>query len=141
MNRLDLTLRVRSYTRDFSNATFRESDITTYINEGIDRVMQVIPEFRGMKRLRRAEDEVILLPRMYQHLLALYSSARCFEQDERHYQAGKQMNEFETKLQELNNDIMSGDVVIIDPETGDAIHRPFIEDYVRDNYFSRKGGI
>ena len=35
MNRLDLIRRVRSLTRDFSNAIFRESDIVDYINEGI----------------------------------------------------------------------------------------------------------
>src|SRR6185312_11165225 len=141
MNRLDLVLRVRSYTRDFSNVTFREGDITSYLNEGIDRVKQIIPELRGMVKLRKSEDEVVLMPSMYHHLLAIYSTARCFEQDERHYQAGKLMNEFETKLMKLNDDILGGEIVIFDPVTGLEIHRPYVEDYVVDNYFSRKGGI
>ena len=140
MNRLDLVLRVRSYTRDFSNVTFREQDITLYINEGIERIGQLIPELRGMVGLRKAEDVVTLLPSMYHHLLALYSAARCFEQDERHYQAGKLMNEFETKLQGLSSDVLGGEIVIIDTETGIPITRKLVVDTVQDVYFNHRGG-
>lgn len=139
MNRLDLIIRVRSYTRDFSNGTFREGDIVHYINEGIDRCKQVIPELRGMQPLLRNEHVLTLLPDMYEHLLAIYSAARCFEQDERHFQAGNLMNEFETKLYGLKVAIESGELDIIDPD-GNIVLSPYIEDNVRDVYFNPKRG-
>lgn len=141
MNRLDLSLRVRSYARDFSNATFRDQDVVSYINEGIERCRQIIPQLRGMKDLLKIEHEPILLPEYYHHLLAVYSAARCFEQDERHFQAGNLMNEFETKMFALKAEIESGDTAIIDPD-GNVVTMPFAEDYVRDVYYSkRRGGI
>lgn len=134
MNRLQLIQRVRSLTRDFSNSIFREQDIIDYINEGIERVAQYIPECRDMVTLDLNTDEVQYLPKTYHSLLALYSASRCFFQDERFFQSGNLMNEFETKLDGLKTAIESGVVVIIDA-LGVAVDHSISEDYVVDNYF------
>lgn len=135
MNRLDLIGRVRSLTRDFSNAIFRESDIVDYINEGINRIRQVIPELSGLEELTDNTQSPDLLPKQYHHLLALYSASRCFGQDERHYQASNFMNEFETKLDEMKISIEEGRIKIIDPQTNQPINSTYESDYVVDNYF------
>ncbi len=136
MTRTDLIRRVRSYTRDFSNSIFREQDIILYINEGINRIKQVIPELRKMPLLNNASDKVKMLPSEYHHLIAVYATARCFAQDERHYQATTHMNEFELKIDELKQNIEAGEVIITDPDTGESIEAIYAEDYVRDNYFT-----
>lgn len=138
MNRLDLVKRVRSLTRDFSNAIFRESDIVDYINEGINRIRQVIPELSGLEELTDNTQSPDLLPSQYHHLLALYSASRCFTQDERHYQASNFMNEFETKLDEMKVGIEEGRIKIIDPKTNQPIKSAYETDYVTDNYFKTK---
>jgi len=117
MDRLNLILRVRSNTRDFSNSIFREVDIIDYLNEGIDRFKQIVPELNGLDYLTSSTSVPSLIPIQYHHLLATYASARCYAQDERHYQATTLMNEFEVKLQELLDKVQSGEVVIIDPDT------------------------
>ncbi len=141
MNRLALIQRVRSLTRDLSNAIFREIDITDYLNEGIDRVKQVIPEFETMEYLITSTDEPTMLPKAYHHILAVYSASRCFGQDERHYQASTFMNEFETKLDELKMNIESGRYEIIDPITSLPVERVNTTSYVVDNYFTNKNGV
>jgi len=118
MKRLEIIRRVRSLTRDFSNSIFREQDIIDFINEGINRFKQVIPEFKGLIPLLVQEQEPTLIPQEYRHLLAVYSTSRCFGQDERHFQATTFMNEFEIKLEELKIAIENGDIIIIDPLTG-----------------------
>lgn len=138
MNRTDLSLRVRSLLRDLTNSFFREVDINNYLNEGIERVQQIIPELRMMQPLGNAMDEVKYMPRPYQHLLAVYCSARLCTQDERHYQAGVFMNEFETKLEELKTGIQIGEIDVIDPETGLPIIFPGKHEYVVNKYFNRR---
>lgn len=71
-----------------------------------------------------------MIPEQYQHLLAVYAAARCFSQDERHYQATTLMNEFEIKLEEMKSLIESGQIVIKDPVTGEAITDEYVMDYV-----------
>lgn len=137
MNRNQLTLRVRSLTRDFSNSIFREQDIIDYLNEGIDRVIQVIPECAQMISLSTGTDEPQYLPKAYHSLLAVYSASRCFGQDDRQYQASSFMNEFETKLVELKSAIENGIVTILD-STGAKVVSPSNDDYVTDNYFESK---
>lgn len=116
MRRLELIRRVRSMTRDFSNSIFREQDIVDFLNEGIDRVVQILPKLKGMEYLLAQEQKVILMPREYQHILAVYATSRCFSQDEGHYQASTLMNEFEVKLDELKLAIENGDIVITDSD-------------------------
>lgn len=130
MQRVKLILRVRALTRDFSNSIFREPDIIDFLNEGIDRFKQIIPQFQSVPYLLTSSDEPTLIPEAYQHLLAVYAAARCFGQDERHYQATTLMNEFEIKLEEMKGLIESGQIVIIDPTTGDEITVDIPTDYV-----------
>lgn len=141
MNRLELIQRVRSLTRDLSNAIFREIDIVSYINEGIERIRQVIPELSAMKSLDGNNEIPSSLPSHYHHLLAIYSASRCFGQDERHYQSSNFMNEFETKLEGLKVDIQLGKIVIVDPVTGAPIAVHYETDYVVDNYFNKRYGL
>jgi len=129
MNRLQLIQRVRSMTRDFTNATFREQDIIEWINEGIERFAQVIPELKDLEPLLSNSKKPILIPPRYRHLLAVYATSRCFGQDERHYQSTTYMNEFEVKLDELKMAVESGDIVIKD-EDGNPIIREHNIDYV-----------
>lgn len=116
MKRVELIRRVRSFTRDFSNSIFREQDIIDFLNEGVSRIKQIIPELKGMERLLSNQQEVILLPEEYHHIIAVYATSRCFNQDERHYQAVNYMNEFEVKLHELEEKISNGDIVITDED-------------------------
>ena len=118
MKRLQLIQRVRAMTRDFSNSIFREQDIIDFLNESINRFIQVISELGSIPSLLSKDQEVSLIPEAYQHLLAVYSTSRCFGQDERHYQATTLMNEFEVKLEEFKQAIVNGDVTILDPVTG-----------------------
>lgn len=143
MKRTDLVLRVRSLTRDLSNAIFREIDIIDYLNEGVNRIKQVVPEMKGLVDLTSSSDEPTLLPVHYHHLLALYSASRCFGQDERHYQASTYMNEFEQKLDEMKASIENGQTVIIDPITKLPVDVGSLGiDFVKTkNYFETKTGI
>lgn len=134
MIRSDLVYRVRRITRDFNASIFHNKDIIDFINEGIDRFKQIIPEFADMVYLVNDSDEPILLPSPYHHLLAVYSASRCFAQDERHYQATTMMNEFEVKLEELKQKIEVGELVIYD-ESGNAVEVTYEPDYVVDNYY------
>lgn len=139
MDRVALSARVRNITRDLTNSTFREQDIIDFINEGIDRCKQVIPHLAGMVQLLAFGDEPKRLPPEYHHLLSVYASSRLYAQDDRHYQAGTLMNEFESKLDQLLMAIQGGDVIIRD-ENGVEITVPYKEDYVVNNYFSSKSG-
>jgi hypothetical protein len=140
MNRLLLIQRVRNLTRDLSNAIFREIDIIDYINESIDRIKQVMPELIGMSHLTSNEDVPAFLPAHYHHLIAVYATSRCFGQDERHYQATNFMNEFETKIDDLKNEISNGQVVIVDGQ-GKPVIVQYASNYVNDNYFASRKGI
>ena len=130
MRRLDLVLRVRSYTRDFSNSIFREQDIIDYINESIERFQQIIPQLKGLTPLVVTTDSPDLIPSQHHHLLALFSASRCFAQDQSFYQATTLMNEFEVKLQEFQGKVESGQIVIVDPVTGLPVATDNVIDYV-----------
>lgn len=129
MNRLQLEQRVRTLTRDLTNSIFRQSDILDFINEGLDRVRQVIPEMSGLEYLMTNTAIPTLIPVQYRVLLALYATSRCFAQDERHYQATTYMNEFENKLDEFKTAIENGDIIIKDAD-GNVVTRDNNIDYV-----------
>jgi hypothetical protein len=140
VNKGQLIKRVRSLTRDFSNSIFREEDIIMYLEEGIDRLKQVVGELEGMEYLEDLSDVPALLPSPYHPLLSAYATSRCFGQDERHYQATTFMNEFETKLGELKEAIESGRIVIKDSE-GKEVTGSNPVDYVTVEYYdTRKEG-
>ena len=142
MNFLDLQLRVRALTRDLSSAIFRKVDVGSFINEGIDRIQQVLDVFDGMEYLTNDKDEPKLLPKKYHHLLAVYCSSRLFHQDEQHYQAGTLMNEFESKLDDLRMKIENGEIIITDPKTGEPIlPSESAVDYVYNVYHDYRSGV
>lgn len=134
MNLRELKDRIKSLTRDFDGVIFRDADLNMYINESIGRFQQVIPELKGMRKMRAAEEVPILLPEPYHHLIAIYGASRCFYQDERHYQASNLMNEFEEKLSEMKYMIESGDLDIIDEE-GNVVVIEKRMDHVVNTYF------
>lgn len=129
MDRTKLIARVRSITRDFTSSIFREADIINFIDEGIDRFKQVLPELTGLTYLYQKTSEPSLIPSQYQHLLAVYSASRCFGQDERHYQASNLMNEFEIKLNEFKLAVENGEITLTDGD-GNAIEITNVVDYV-----------
>jgi hypothetical protein len=135
MLRRDLVVRVRANTRDLTNSVFREADIVNYINEGIDRMKQLVRDLRGEIYLLDTNDVPVYIPEMYQHLLAVYATARCFAQDERNYQATTMMNEFEVKLGEFVTAVQTGDVIITTPE-GEPLPNTYPVEYVNtDSYW------
>lgn len=137
MKRSELMTRTRSLTRDFNSTAFRDLDVIAYINEGIGRVKQVIPQMSAMNTLMYDEAEPKVLPEQYHHLLAVYSASRLFAQDERFHQASNLMNEFETKINELLMSLTNGEVVATNPDGTivDVSLKPF---YVKNNYFDMR---
>lgn len=127
MNRLQLIIRVRSLTRDFTGAIFRESDIINYLDEGIDRFKQVIPEMESLIYMTTSASIPSPIPEAYQHLLSLYAVSRCFSQDSRHYQSTISMNEFEQKLEEMKQRIESGELIISDVDGNPIVNDNPIE--------------
>ena len=127
MNRREIVDAVRDNLRDFSGTIIRSSTIYRYINEGIDRIGQVLPELAEMEYLTGDEQVPDELPRRYHQLLVFYASGRCFDQDENSYQAVQYMNECEVKLEELRYAVDCGDVVL--GETGQIVNRR--NEYVR----------
>lgn len=134
MIRDEIVAQVRTLIRDGARALFNDATIILEINNGIQRIRQRIPMLRGMVALTDRFQAPILLPEEYHHLLCLYSASRLFFIDERHYQAGNMMNEFEIKLDELKASLLNGEVDICDG-TGAVVPIPNFEDYVVDNYF------
>lgn len=141
MNRLQIVQRVRALTRDFTNSIFRENDIVDFLNEGINRFKQIIPELKELPELLSKSQIPFLIPEQYRHLLAVYAAARCFGQDERHYQASTLMNEFEVKLNELKEKIENGEIQIVDAD-GQAVENDIPVDYVNMRpYWHEHSGV
>lgn len=138
MDRAAMIRRVRAYTRDLSSSIFRQVDITDFIQEGIDRIKGRIPQLKAMTDLTDDTMSPTLLPAEYHHLLPVYASARCFGQDERHYQASTLMNEFEIKLEELLGYISDGTIEIRDPD-GNIVDVSLPAEYVKQAYFDDRG--
>lgn len=139
MDRAQLVTRVRSLTRDFTGSLFREIDIFDFMNDAIDRMKQILPVLDLMTYLEADPDEPFALPSQYHGLIAVYASARCFGQDERHYQATTFMNEFEQKMEELKQKVENGEITITD-DGGGIIPLPDNSFYVDDNYYIKRTG-
>lgn len=116
MRRIDIITEVRVMTRDLTNSVFRESDIVIFVNQAIDRMKQLIPQLDAMVSLTAPNQEPIILPSKYHSLISVFATARCFGQDERHYQATTFMNEFEQKMDEFKTAIENGEIVLTDAE-------------------------
>lgn len=138
MDRKALVRRVKTNLRDQQLTAFTEVDIIDFINEGIDRVMEVIPQFD----IQYLEYDTAIpnpIPRQYQHLLAIYSTARCFAQDERAYQSTTFMNEFEIKLSQMNDDLLSGDLIALDKDGNEIDFDATF--FVKNEYYANKYGF
>lgn len=138
MTLLELVAKVRRYTRDSEGSLFTESDVKDFCNEGIDRVRK-ISELKTMTKLKTNNEEVLLLPEEYHYLISVYSASRCFTQDEQNTLAQMFMNEFESKLAELEREIKNGSIIIIGSD-GNAIVSTDVVDYVKDVYFKMLSG-
>lgn len=134
MERKALVERTQAHLRDFQLTAFREIDVVRYINEGIERVIQIIPQFEEMESLEHDNQHPICLPKAYHHLLSVYASARLFAQDDRFYQSSTLMNEFEAKVTQLYEDLIAGEIIAYDKE-GKEIDFYTNADHVRNEYF------
>lgn len=137
MKRSEIFTRIRSYTRDLSGSIFRNIDLTNYTNEAIDRLRSRVPELSEMVYLESDDSIPTYLPVPFHFMIAIYASARCFAQDERHYQASTLMNEFEVKLEEMIGLIQDGMIAIKDPN-GDTVDPEYATDFVKKVYFDQE---
>lgn len=129
-----LLAKVRRNLNDQDGNIFKQIDIEDYINESIDRFRSEV-YFVDEDYLLTGEDEPVYIPKQYQHLIALYATARLFAQDERHYQASTFMNEYEVKFEEMIQSIESGQITITDAD-GEEVTASYEEDYVVNEYFT-----
>lgn len=139
MNRKQLVERTQAHLRDFQLTAFREIDVIRFINEGIERVQQLIPQFASMESLEYDTAIPACIPPQYHHLLSVYASARLFAQDDRFYQSSTLMNEFELKITGLFQDLVNGDLEAFDKE-GKLIDFYGKPDYVENTYFADRHG-
>lgn len=135
MNLQKLRQMVHVYTRDTNSFVFTESVIDMYINEAIDKFRQ-IPIFKGMSYLEDSTDEVNILPIQWQFLIPLYASSRCFEFDERFYEAVEKRNEFESLLSDLMSEIEAGNLILQDDEGNDISNPAVYIEYVTNVYYN-----
>ena len=125
------------HTRDTDSALFNNTMCTIYANECVDRMRQWKP-LSGMTYFKSSSDEPIILPSQWHYLFSLWISSRCFDYDERFYEATEKRNEFENAFMQLRADVETGTVILfgsdgkpIDLSTdGDCVI-----DYVKDKYF------
>jgi hypothetical protein len=134
VNRRELIERTQAHLRDFGLTAFREIDVARYLNEAIERVIQIIPQFDDMVELTYDTQIPIVLPKAYHHLLSVYASSRLFAQDDRFHQSATLMNEFEVKMAGMFEDLMTGDLVAYDKD-GKPINFSREPDYVANEYF------
>lgn len=129
----------RLYSRDSNKQMFKDVVITKYINQSIDRIKQY-NVFEEMDYLKNKEDVPTHLPSHYHYMLALFAASRCFESDERYYEAVERRNEFESLLELLVADIQSGNIVIKDGDGEIVEDGTNALDFVKDVYFKNYGG-
>ena len=86
----------------------------------------------GMKHLSNQDDVPIILPDSWHYLLALWVSSRCFDFDERFYEAT------EKAFAQFRADVESGTITLVDGD-GNPIDLSTdgecIIDHVKDVYF------
>ena len=134
MNLTNLIDRTRLYARDTNTFMFSDALITSFINEAID-VISEYSVFNDMEYLTISTDTPELLPARHHYLLALYASSRCFEFDQRFYEATEKRNEFEAKFYDLIAEIQGGNVVIKDADGNEIEDKTKCTDEVVDVYF------
>lgn len=133
----DIIHLTRVYCRDNNSKVFLEANIVLFINEAIDRMKQY-KVFKSLEHLVHPTDELAVIPPHYQYIIPLYAAYRCFETDERFYEATEKRNEFESVFLDLINEIESGNTVITDSEGEVVTDLPNYIEYVTDEYFKPK---
>ena len=92
----------------------------------------------GMRHLSNQNDEPIILPDSWHYLLALWVSSRCFDFDERFYEATEKRDEFENAFAQFRADVECGTITLVDGD-GNPIDLSTdgecIIDHVKDVYF------
>lgn len=124
----------RLFTRDTFSNVFQETDIITFINQGISRVRQYKP-FRTMPYLTVKTESPGILPEPYHYLLSLYAASRLFDMDERFSEGTEKRNEFEYYFTDLIGEIQAGNVELMDAEGNVIDDTTNAVDYVTDTYF------
>lgn len=135
MTRLELLNRTGKLLRDESNSIYSKSLVIDNLNEGINRIKQIIPELVTMPMLLNDTDIPQLLPDHYHHLLCVYAMARCYETDERYMESGKFMNEFEVKINNVKEQVQNGEIELKNQD-GSTFTSTMIEDAVTNVYFN-----
>lgn len=97
----DAITKTRRYLNDQTESVWTNTDIIDFIDEGMLRLQAEMPEF--FYDYTRVEDKnlPINIPNKYKALPCIYAASRCFEQDEKRYEAVQKRNEFEQLLQDM----------------------------------------
>jgi hypothetical protein len=99
----------RRHLKDTTENVWTDADITAFVNEAILVIKDSVPEyFTDLDEVTNTTDEIDIDSR-YTYLIPLFSSSRCFDQDEQFYRATKQMNEFEARLETATEKIYMSD--------------------------------
>lgn len=137
MNLKELITLTKLYVRDKNGYMFTDEECKLFINQGIDRLNQY-PLFKDIKHLDAPEAIPVILPTQYHYILALFSSSRLYDIDERFHEGTQKRNEFEQALLDLISQVEEGMIDLLDGEgnvinTEDAF--PWFQDYVVDEYY------
>lgn len=121
----DAIVDTRRHLKDTTQNVWKDADVKAFINDAIRIVKRSIPSyFISLAPVSAITDE-INIDNDYAFILALFASARCFEQDEQNYRAVQKMNEFETRRTEMINEVF---------ERTDYVGNDF--DAVQDVYYN-----
>jgi hypothetical protein len=117
----------RRILKDDTENVWTTLDIKAFINEAISMIRKTIPEyFTDLTRVTN-DNDIIKIDEDFENLIPLFASARCFEQDEQNYRAVKNMNEFEARKGEMEQQILDSDNYVARSSEG-----------VTDEYYARE---
>ena len=100
-----VVVQTRHYLKDSTENVWTNVEILAFIDESIGIIKKSVPlYFATLTRLVNPTiatavnlAQIINIDADYSNLLAIFASARCFEQDEQSFRAIQKMNEFESK--------------------------------------------
>lgn len=126
----DVIAQTRVHLKDTTQNVWTNADIVIFCNDAIRIIRKTVPLYFTALVPVAANAETVHIDSDYEYLIPLFCAARCFEQDEQHYRAVQKMNEFETRREEMMNEVLASD------EYADllAAQGDNDGDYVRDVY-------
>lgn len=131
---LDARFDTRRHLKDDTENVWSNIDINAFVNEAILIIKNTVPLYFTTLLEVSSDTDTITIDNVYKKLISLFASARCFEQDEQNYRAVKNMNEFESRREEMKYEILDSDayadILAQAQEDGD-----YTQDYVIDVYF------